>query len=235
MKKLSGKSGVKCFSPYKETKFCLSTACPTLSANGSKWGTYWDHSFSAYAKFSGKLTFHTPWYPQVCVHIRGWKMLIFRKLLRTYYMNDPFEKSSCWNGTSITWQQNFSYRAQCPSLFYTKNFLMGMQPVSDTAIINLKQNVFAIISFCMVHSLKIVLITSSSKLWKCSIQEKKTWTKLVEQCKLRKQKILERLEMAKSKSRYTNKLLEQCKSWDGPFINTEELVDIFKSKPDVTK
>ena len=41
--------------------------------------------------------------------------------------------------------------------------------------------------------------------------------------------------MAKSKSRYTNKLLEQCKSWDGPFINTEELVDIFKSKPDVTK
>ena len=31
----------------------------------------WDHSFSTYAKFSEKLTFLTPWYAHVRVHIRG--------------------------------------------------------------------------------------------------------------------------------------------------------------------
>ena len=41
-----------------------------------------------YAKFSEKQTFLTPWYVQVCVRIRGLEMLVFRKMLRTYLMDD---------------------------------------------------------------------------------------------------------------------------------------------------
>ena len=47
------------------------------------------YSFSTYAKFSEKLTFLTPSYAHVCVRIRGSEMLVFRKTLPTYYMNDP--------------------------------------------------------------------------------------------------------------------------------------------------
>ena len=39
-----------------------------------------DHPFSTYAKFSEKL---------VRVRIRGLEMLVFRKILRTYLMDDP--------------------------------------------------------------------------------------------------------------------------------------------------
>ena len=47
------------------------------------------HSLSTYAKFSEKLTFLTPWYAHVRVRIRGLKMLIAQKILRTYLMDDP--------------------------------------------------------------------------------------------------------------------------------------------------
>ena len=51
-----------------------------------------------YAKFSEKLAFLTPWYTHVCVRIRGFEMLVFRKILRTYLMNDPFLVYSLnWN------------------------------------------------------------------------------------------------------------------------------------------
>ena len=49
----------------------------------------WVHSLSTYAKFSVKLTFLTPWYAHVRVRVRGSEMLVFRKILRTYEMNDP--------------------------------------------------------------------------------------------------------------------------------------------------
>ena len=42
-----------------------------------------------YAEISGKLTFLTPWYAHVRVRIRGLEMLVFRKILRTYLMDDP--------------------------------------------------------------------------------------------------------------------------------------------------
>ena len=44
-----------------------------------------------YAKFSEKLAFLTPLIlrKRLC---QGVKMLFFRKILRTYYMNDP-----CWS------------------------------------------------------------------------------------------------------------------------------------------
>ena len=42
-----------------------------------------------YAKFSEKLLFLTPSYAHVRVRIRGLEMLVFRKILRTYLMDDP--------------------------------------------------------------------------------------------------------------------------------------------------
>ena len=41
-----------------------------------------DHTFSTYAKCSEKLNFLTPWYAHECVHIRGYEMLVFRKISR---------------------------------------------------------------------------------------------------------------------------------------------------------
>ena len=47
-----------------------------------------DHSFCTFTKFSEKITFLTPRYTHICVRIRRLEMLVFRKILRTYYMND---------------------------------------------------------------------------------------------------------------------------------------------------
>ena len=53
-----------------------------------------DHSFSMRAKcfrlsiFSEKLTFLSPWYTLVRVRIRGSKIIVSRKILRTYEMDD---------------------------------------------------------------------------------------------------------------------------------------------------
>ena len=47
------------------------------------------HPLSTCTKFSEKLTILTPWYAHVCVRIRGLEMSVFRKILRTYLMNDP--------------------------------------------------------------------------------------------------------------------------------------------------
>ena len=47
------------------------------------------HLLSAFAKFSEKLTFLTPWYAHVRVRIRELKMVVFRKSLRTYLMDGP--------------------------------------------------------------------------------------------------------------------------------------------------
>ena len=46
----------------------------------------WDHPLSTYAKFSEKLTFLAP---HVRVRIRELEILVFRKMLRTYLMDDP--------------------------------------------------------------------------------------------------------------------------------------------------
>ena len=43
---------------------------------------------------------------------------------------------------------------------------------------------------------------------------------------------MENLEKAKKQSNYTNKLLQQCKSWGGPVTTIEELLQITQSKPD---
>ena len=50
------------------------------------------HPLSTYAKFSEKLTFLTPWYAHIRVPIRGLEMLVFRKILRTYLMDNPLWK-----------------------------------------------------------------------------------------------------------------------------------------------
>ena len=52
------------------------------------------HPLSTYAKFSEKLTFLTLWYGHVYVRIKGLEMLVFRKILRTYLMDDPLGKST---------------------------------------------------------------------------------------------------------------------------------------------
>ena len=51
-----------------------------------------DHSVSTYAKFSEKLTFLTPGYAHIRVRISGLEMLVFRKILRTYLMNDLLDR-----------------------------------------------------------------------------------------------------------------------------------------------
>ena len=43
-----------------------------------------DHSFSTYAKYFEKIIFLTLSYIHVSVRIRGYEMLVFRKVLRTY-------------------------------------------------------------------------------------------------------------------------------------------------------
>ena len=71
---------------------------------------------STYAKFSEKLTFLTPWYAHVRVHTRGLEMLAFRKILRTYLMDNPpsllflfntigYRDETWWN-ISITYEQH---------------------------------------------------------------------------------------------------------------------------------
>ena len=55
------------------------------------------HPLSMYAKFSEKLTFPTPWYTQIGVHIRGLEILVFLKILHTYLMDSPFSfRESSW-------------------------------------------------------------------------------------------------------------------------------------------
>ena len=46
-----------------------------------------------YAKFSEKLSFLTPSYAHVRVRIRGLEMLVLRKILRTYLMDDPLPEN----------------------------------------------------------------------------------------------------------------------------------------------
>ena len=46
---------------------------------------------STYAKFSEKLTFLNPRYAHVGVRIRRLEMLVFRRILRTYLIDGPFE------------------------------------------------------------------------------------------------------------------------------------------------
>ena len=56
------------------------------------------------------------------------------------------------------------------------------------------------------------------------------WTQ--EQQRLLKLKIEEKIEMAKKQSQYVNKLLAQCKSWDGPVVNIQELETVMKRHHD---
>ena len=46
------------------------------------------HPSSTYAEFSEKLTSLTSLYAPIRVRIRGLEMLVFRKILRTYLMDD---------------------------------------------------------------------------------------------------------------------------------------------------
>ena len=59
----------------------------------------------------------------------------------------------------------------------------------------------------------------------------KEWTD--DQKRLHKLKVEEKLEKAKNQSQYTNKLLNQCKSWRGPVCSIDELNTILSEKPDM--
>ena len=56
----------------------------------------------------------------------------------------------------------------------------------------------------------------------------KIWTD--EQMIIHKQKIEEKLKQAEKQGQYTNKLLGQCKSWNGPVTSVEELNAILKKR-----
>ena len=60
-------------------------------------------------------------------------------------------------------------------------------------------------------------------------QREKTWTD--EQMIIHKQKIEAKMKEAEKQGQYTNKLLVQCKSWNGPVSSIEELNAILKKKP----
>ena len=67
------------------------------------------HPLSTYAKLSKKLTFLTPWYTHARVRIRRLEMLVFRKILRTYSMDDLFsntEKLSNSKVHKLSWTVN---------------------------------------------------------------------------------------------------------------------------------
>ena len=53
-----------------------------------------------------------------------------------------------------------------------------------------------------------------------------------QQKKLHRLKIEEKIKKAKNLSQYTNKLLQQCKTWKGPVSSMDELNSILKEKPD---
>ena len=97
-----------CFVSYKwGNNLCtFSLNCPYKSK--SKWNEVtnnnsWGHPLSMYAKFSEKLTFLTPWYAHVRVRIRGLKMLVLRKILRTYLMDGPFVAHSIQSFENDSW------------------------------------------------------------------------------------------------------------------------------------
>ena len=49
-----------------------------------------DDPYNTYTIFSEILTFFTPWYETyVCVGARGQEIIVFQKVLHTYYMNNP--------------------------------------------------------------------------------------------------------------------------------------------------
>ena len=50
-----------------------------------------------------------------------------------------------------------------------------------------------------------------------------------------KEKLKEKMEMVKKQSQYVNKLLSQCKSWDGPVCSIEELQWAMKKRPDAAE
>ena len=52
-----------------------------------------DRPLNTYEKFSEELTFLTAWYAHVRVRIRGLEMLVFRKMLFTYLIDDPLSCS----------------------------------------------------------------------------------------------------------------------------------------------
>ena len=59
-------------------------------------------------------------------------------------------------------------------------------------------------------------------------KREKIWTD--EQMIIHKQKIEEKLKQAEKQGQYTNKLLGQCKSWNGPVTSVEELNAILKKR-----
>ena len=74
--------------------FCYTLSALHLSCSYNKslritLNLYRNHPLNTYAKFSEKLTFLTPWYAHVRARIRGSEMLVFRKILRTYLMDEP--------------------------------------------------------------------------------------------------------------------------------------------------
>ena len=72
-----------------------------------------------------KKTFLTPWYARVRVRIRGLEMLVSRKILRTYLMDDPLEflcLQAClnyqnWKLRFLFWlNSNLEYQVLCQIL-----------------------------------------------------------------------------------------------------------------------
>ena len=81
-----------------------------ISVSLPSWVFYywWGHPLSTYAKFFEKLTFLTPWYAHVRVRIRGFEMLVFRKILCTYLMDGPYYKPIVLC-LSLDWSMKFIF------------------------------------------------------------------------------------------------------------------------------
>ena len=75
-------------------------------------GSFTDHSSSTYAKFSKKLTFHTPWYTHVRMHIRVYRICIrcFLELWHCHWnvaSSGPLHRYDIERCVPLDWQYCF--------------------------------------------------------------------------------------------------------------------------------
>ena len=81
---------IKELKPWQNTNFIIQNNRRLRVRVRVRFVLFCSHPLSTYAIFSEKLTFLTPWYANVRVRVRGLERLVFRKILRTYLMDDPF-------------------------------------------------------------------------------------------------------------------------------------------------
>ena len=104
----------------------------------------WVHTLSTYTKFSEKLKFLTPWHANVRIRIRELKMLVLRKILPTYLMDEPFP-NVYFSSLNILWKTtDFFYL--CKTKPIKRNNIFKPNIRSFSAL-----NIFVNLTHCMLE------------------------------------------------------------------------------------